>query len=132
MKKILQGKEYIVVEGDKYTIEWYYDDRGKSLVFEYFEELTPDRQSDAIKLFKLMANMGKIHNIEKFRNEGGKIFAFKPQPDRFLSFFYAGGKIIITNAFEKKGAKMPASEKHRALRAMADYIKRCKEGNYYD
>jgi phage-related protein len=66
------------------------------------------------------------------RHEGDKIFAFKPVPDRFLCFFYEGGKIILTNAYEKKSPKMPATEKSKALRAMADYIKRCKEGNYYD
>ena len=131
MKKGMQ-KEFIVIKGDKFTIEWYYDDRGKSTVFEYFEELDSDRQGNAFKLFRLMANMGKIHNIEKFRNEEDKIFTFKPKPDRFLCFFYKDSKIIITNAFEKKCTKMPATEKQKALRAMADYIKRYREGTYYD
>ena len=49
-----------------------------------------------------MAEIGKILNITKFRHEGDGIYAFKPKPDRFLCFFYAGKKIIITNVFKKK------------------------------
>lgn len=34
-----------------------------------------------------MVNIGKILNIQKFRYEGDKIYAFRPKPDRFLCFF---------------------------------------------
>lgn len=68
----------------------------------------------------------------KFRNEGDKIFAFKPQPDRFLSFFYIDKKIIVTNAYRKQGEKLPSQEKKRAEERMKDYIKRVQEGTYYD
>jgi hypothetical protein len=47
-------------------------------------------------LFKRIGDFGKISDITKFRNEGGKIFAFKPQPDRFLSFFVTSQKIRAT------------------------------------
>lgn len=71
-----------------------------------------------------MGDFGKISNEQKFINEGDQIFAFKPSPDRFLCFFFSGGKIIITNAFEKKTAKIPAPEKARAIRYMNEYKKR--------
>lgn len=48
-----------------------------------------------------MADFGKINDITKFRNEGDTIFAFKPQPERFLSFFVKDNKIIVTNTFKK-------------------------------
>lgn len=86
----------------------------------------------AYNLFKLIANIGKVFNEEKFRNEGNQIFAIKPTPDRFLCFFYEGAKIIITNAYEKKSAKMPVKEKERALKAKSDYIKRCDGDMYYE
>jgi hypothetical protein len=54
-------------------------------------------------LFKRIGDFGKISDITKFRNEGEKKFAFKPQQDRFLSFFFVGKKIIVTNGFRKKG-----------------------------
>ncbi len=53
-------------------------------------------------LFKRMGDFGIINDKTKFRNEGDKIYAFKSQPNRFLSFFIEGRKIIVTNAFKKK------------------------------
>ncbi len=70
--------------------------------------------------------------IEKFRYEGDQIYAIKLITDSFLCFFYDGAKIIVTNAYEKKFDKMPASEKQKALKAKDDYIMRCKKGTYYD
>lgn len=65
---------------------------------------------------------------EKFRNEDDQIYAFKPQPDRFLCFFYQGGKVIVTNAFSKKQNKLPPREKQKALKLREDYIKRLLGG----
>lgn len=79
-----------------------------------------------------MGDIGRIHNIQKFRHEGDKIYAFKPLPDRFLCFFFAGAKIIITNAFEKKQDKLPPREKERALKYKEDYTDRVKGGTYYE
>lgn len=50
----------------------------------------------------------------------------------FLCFFFDGAKVIITNAYEKKSAKMPQREKLKALNAKKDYIKRCKQEEYYE
>ena len=83
-------------------------------------------------LFKRIGDFGKISDITKFRNEGNKIFAFKPQPDRFLSFFYTGKKIIVTNAFCKKSQKLPEKEKLLALKRMNSYDSRVNTGDYYD
>jgi hypothetical protein len=69
----------------------------------------------ALMLFKRIADFGRISDITKFRNEGGKIFSFKPQPDRFLSFFYVGKKIVVTNGFRKKAQKLPKKEKEEEL-----------------
>ncbi|MBS4166988.1 hypothetical protein NEOC65_002090 [Neochlamydia sp. AcF65] len=51
-----------------------------------------------------MGNQGKIFDEMKFRNEGDGIYAFKPQPDRYLGFFFKSKKIIVTNAFVKSCA----------------------------
>ena len=125
-------KEFIVYTGSEFTIEWYFTDRGKSPAKEYFDELDRERKLDAFELFKTMAHMGKILNIQKFRGEGNGIFAFKPKPDRFLCFFFSGKKIIITNAFEKKQDKLPQVEKNKAIRYQKDYKMRIEEGGYYD
>ena len=125
-------KKFIAYPGSVFIIEWYFDNKGKSEALEYFNELPIERQKKALHLMYVLANLGKIFNEEKFRNEGDQIYALKPTPDRFLCFFFEGAKVIITNAYEKKTAKMPIREKQRALKNKADYKARCNEGTYYD
>lgn len=125
------AKEFVVYEGSEFTIEWYYNERGKSPAKMYFDGLDRARKLEAFELFMTMGKMGKILNITKFRHEGDSIYAFKPKPDRFLCFFYSGKKIVITNAFEKKQDKLPPVEKKRALASQKDYKTRVEEGIYY-
>ena len=71
-----------------------------------------------------MGDFGKILDTTKFRSEGDDIYAFKPQPDRYLCFFRKGKKIIVTNAYTKKGDKLPKSEKQLAINCKTDYLSR--------
>jgi Phage derived protein Gp49-like (DUF891). len=125
-------KKPVAYRGSVFTVEWFFDSELKSQPLEYFLKLSDHRQDQVMKLFRLMGERGKINNITKFRNEGDGIYAFKPQPDRFLCFFCKGKKIVVTNAFEKKQDKLPKSEKDRALRAKEDYDERVEERIYYD
>lgn len=125
-------QKYIIYKGQKFTIEWYFDSNGKSQSRDYFMDLASARKDKALYLFKLMGDIGKILNIEKFRNEGDQIFEFKPAPDRFLCCFVIGSKIIVTNAFEKKQQKLPLREKQKALKYRTDYLNRIAEGTYYE
>src|SRR5690606_27524226 len=115
-----------------FTVEWYYSPKGESQALEYYEELDASDRVKVLKLFKMMGDIGKISDQTKFRNEGDKIYAFKPQPHRFLSFFVEGKKIIVTNAFWKKQDKLPQGEKNRALSCMESYKQRLREGTYYE
>lgn len=96
------------------------------------ESLENNEQVKLFELLVLMGNTGQIKNKTKFRNEGDKIYAFKPQPHRFLCFFFEGQKIIVTNGFHKKTDQLPQNEKDRALRIKKDYEARIKRGNYYE
>ncbi len=125
-------KKYIAYQGSEYTIEWYYDRRAKSRALAYYLDLTDDRKRKVMSLFRLMATHAKIHDETKFRYEGDNIYAFKPQPDRYLCFFFMGKKIIVTNAFEKRTQKMREQEKDRALKAYDDYEMRIAQGMYYE
>src|SRR4030042_1729418 len=111
----MSNKEYVAYKGIIYTIEWYYNEAGYSQPLDYLNNLNPLMQKKVFSLFKRMADFGKINDITKFRNEGDQIYAFKPQPNRFLSFFMKNKKIIITNAFRKKSDKLPINEKLKAL-----------------
>lgn len=125
-------KDYIAWDGELYTIEWYYNTNNKSPAKEYFEDLSVKSKDNLFKLFIKIAAHGSIFDKRKFNFEGDKIFAFKPQPDRFLCFFFEGSKIIVTNAFEKKQDKLPLREKEKALKYKEDYTKRVRGGTYYD
>lgn len=81
---------------------------------------------------KRIGDFGFVSDKTKFRNKGDGIYAFKPQPNRFLAFFVEGGKIIITNAFVKKGQKLLKQEKDLAIAARTDYQQRVQEGLYYE
>jgi len=125
-------KEFIAYEGETLTVEWFFDEKGKSEALDFFETLSKAQKRKALMLFKRIGDFGKISDITKFRNEGGTIFAFKPQPDRFLSFFYAGKKIVVTNGFRKKAQKLPKKEKDLALKRMKSYNSRVTNGDYYE
>lgn len=78
-------------------------------------------------LCQRMGDFGKIMDCTKFRNEGDEIFAFKPQPDRYLCFFRKEKKIIVTNSYRKSGDKLPKSQKELAIKNRADYLLRNSE-----
>ena len=125
-------KEYLIYVGSAFELEWYIDSNGESEAKEYFEALPEKQQLRFLYLVKRIGDFGKITNKELFRNEGNKIYALKPQPDRFLCFFFRGQKIIVTNAFQKKQQKLPTKEKEKAVKYMKDYIKRNEQGTYYE
>jgi phage-related protein len=128
---VVQKDACIAYRGSEYTIEWYFNEKEKSQAFEYYSTLTSVERRKVLMLFKRMGDFGKISDTTKFRNEGDKIYAFKPQPHRFLSFFIKGKTIIVTNAFQKKSNKLPPNEKERAIDFRIDYLSRTEKGTYY-
>ena len=120
----MNERDCVIYSGEKFTLEWYYDKNGKSVAYGYFINASEDLQDKFLILIKKMGDIGKINNIEKFRNEGDGIYAFKPQPDRYLSFFTDGKKIIVTNGFKKKTNKLPKNEKKLAMNYRSDYLER--------
>lgn len=62
-------KEYVAYKGDKFTIEWYFNEGGRSKAQEYFEELSSKEKMKLVYLFERMANTGTVSNTEKFRHE---------------------------------------------------------------
>ncbi|TAE59240.1 MAG: hypothetical protein EAZ87_10440 [Nostocales cyanobacterium] len=126
------SKEYIIYVGSVFQLEWYFDENGESEALEYFNQLSEQQQLKFLFLVKRIGDFGKISNKEQFRNEGDKIYAFKPQPDRFLCFFFTGKKIIVTNAFQKNSQKLPNNQKEKAIKYMNDFIQRHEEGRYYE
>ena len=124
--------ELIAYEGELFTIEWYFNTKGQSQALEYFYAMNNSQKRKLLMLFKRIGDFGKISDKTKFRNENDGIYAFKPQPDRFLSFFTADKKIIITEGFLKKSNKLPVNIKNRTINIRKDYLDRVMEGSYYE
>jgi phage-related protein len=123
----MDNKSCLIYKGEKYILEWYFDKNGKSVANEYYLKASEDLQRKFLVLTRKMGDSGKIFDITKFRNEGDGIYAFKPQPDRYLSFFTVGKKIIVTNGFRKNTDKLPKNEKDIAMKYRQDYLER-KDG----
>jgi phage-related protein len=115
--------------GPCFTIEWYYTKDGKSDVYDYFLKTTQEQKRKFFMLVKRIGDSGKIFDKTKFKNEGDGVYAFKPQPDRYLSFFTSKKKIIVVNGFCKKTDKLPKNNKALALRLREDYYTRFNGGN---
>ena len=124
----MDGSDCVIYVGEKFTLEWYYDKDGKSVAKDFYRETSEQFQRKFLVLVKRMGDFGKIFDITRFRNEGDGIYAFKPQPDRYLSFFTDGKKIIVTNGFTKKTDKLPANEKALAMKYRKDYFNRQNGG----
>ena len=121
---IMNKEDCVIYKGKFFQIEWYFDAEGKSQPYEYYESCDLSQKRKFLMLCQRMGDFGKINDITKFRNEGDGIFAFKPQPDRYLAFFKRGSKIIVTNAYRKAGDKMPKNEKNLAVKNREDYLSR--------
>ena len=111
----MDKENYLIYEGVFFRIEWFYDKAGYSQAFEYFRKASPSQKRKFLMLIKKIGDFGKIFDKTKFRYEGDEIYAFKPQPDRYLCFFKKGQKIIVTNGFCKRRNKLPLAEKTIAL-----------------
>ncbi len=120
----MKKDESIIYSGKIFQIEWYYGIKGNSQAFDYFKKCDLNQKRKFLLLCQKMGDFGCIMDKTKFRNEGDSIYAFKPQPDRYLCFFKKGKKIIVTNAYKKANNKMPKNEKLLALKNMNDYLSR--------
>lgn len=131
---IPKKEEYIFYQGEKFRVEFYFTETGKTPVIEYLEETSLDVKVKLAALVKYIAEHGKIFDITKFRlvDSKEKIFEFKPVGHRFFNFFYEGGKIIITNGYMKKSQKVSARDLEKARNMKKDYITRVKGGVYYE
>jgi len=112
----MNEKTCVIYKGTCFQAEWYYDKNGYNQAYDYYCGLDAVRQGRFLILVERLADFGKIYDTTKFRNESDGIYAFKPQPDRYLCFFFFGRKIIVTNAFIKKTQKILRKEKRVSLK----------------
>jgi len=105
-----------------------------NLIFHWhpsLEPVAPDTVSQQNLRLNIVFSLSIDNVVLYYYTCKMKIYSFKPQPNRFLSFFIEGRKIVITNAFRKKSDKIPKNEKKRAIDYRLDYLSRTEKGTYY-
>jgi len=126
-------EDYIFYQGEKFQVEFFFNEKCELPAKQYFDSSGRQVQVKLLALVKYIAENGKLFDDTKFRlvDKKQKIYEFKSKAERFFNFFYKGRKIIITNAYSKKGQKVNQRELDKAINLKKDYEARIKGGDYY-
>ena len=127
-------EDYVLYKGEKFQIEFYFTAKGQIPAKEYFDLSDQQIKVKLLTLVKYIAENGRLFDERKFRlvDKKEKIYEFKPKEERFFNFFFEGKKIIITNAYHKKGQKVDPRELAKAVNLKSDYEFRVRGGVYYE
>ena len=125
---------YVFYQGEKFQVEFYFTEKGELPAKENFDSSDKQVKVKLLALDKYIAENGRLFDETKFRSvdKKEKIYEFKPLAERFFNFFYEGKKIIITNAYRKKGQKVDPRALAKAVNLKNDYESRVKGGEYYE
>lgn len=120
-----------------YEIEFYEDDKGKSVVLDYLNELKQKSDYDKnsrINFNKIVAYLDLLQELgtrmgEPFtKHLSGNIWELRPIRNRILYATFQENKYIVLHYFIKKTQKTPKKEIERAKRNLKDYLER-NQGN---
>lgn len=98
---------------------------GKRPALEYIENLKRSDRAKLAKSFVKMAQVGRIHNKERFRKLGGKsgkIYEFKIHPKVRVLCFRLGRTWFLTHGFDKETGDTPPGQIERSERIMNEHI----------
>lgn len=130
----------ILIHSGRYlTAEWYCTGDGGLPGLEYYEDLDEadqDRFDDMIRyLCETKPGTFLPKSFYRIEDHVHKIYALKPRDERFFNFMTVGAKVIITNAYHKHSQKMTKADLRclkTAVDCKRDYLRRVKEGTYYE
>jgi len=97
---------------------------GKRPALEYIENLGRSDWAKLAKSFVKMAQVGRIHNKERFRKLGGKsgrIYEFKVHPKVRVLCFQLGKAWLLTHGFDKETGKTPPGQIRSAEQIMKEH-----------
>ena len=114
-----------------YRIVFYKDERGRSEIKEYLDELQSKKDKDSrIKVNKIIAYINElskngikmgdtyIKHLHKY------IWELRPLRDRILFAFVRNNIIVLLTIFMKKTQKTPRSEIERAEKTLKKFLER--------
>jgi hypothetical protein len=132
-------EKVLIYSGRYFSAEWYSTADGVRPAFDYYNDLREvdqDRFDDMVKYF-CETRPGAIlpKTLYRIEDRENKIYALKPRDERFFNFMTEGARVIITNAYHKHSQQMTKADLEElkiAIRYRQDYLKRVKEGTYYE
>jgi|SRR5215203_5208572 len=114
----------VAVKGEKLTVEWAIDSRGRTPALKYFKALEKKDQQKMISLFKRLADAGVIVNRKQFKSLGDKgegLWEFKDFQQRFLGDFRPGGRFVIAHGLQKQQDDLDPNDIARAKRILGEH-----------
>ena len=66
----MDEKDCVIYSGDKFILEWYYDNNGKSVAYDYFLDTTEDLQDKFLILIKKMGILEKLIILKNLEMKG--------------------------------------------------------------
>jgi len=132
-------EDIIYTQGAYFIAEWYYTVDAVMPGLEYYNKMPEVDQDRLDYMVKHLCDNrpGTIlpRTMYRIEDHANKIYAIKPRDERFFNFTAIGAKVIITNAYHKHAQKMTKQDREvlrTAIRFRTDYLKRAKEGTYYE
>jgi len=121
-------KPIIFFEGTLYKVELAQQDRGRSKVKKFLDELKATDKRRAAKITSLVhsyASSGRIENDQQFKKlkGGNKLYEFKDFQVRVLMYHCGPGVIALTHGFKKKDDNTPQVEIDRGENISNEYDK---------
>lgn len=106
----------LAYHGEKFRIAFARDREGAHPAEEFFDQLPKADQAKLLNLFRIMGDLGKHSNPQKFGDLGDGLYEFKSFQVR-MPYAYAKnekGLVLISHGFIKKSPKAPKAEIERA------------------
>lgn len=112
----------IACRGALFTVAFAVEKSGRAPGLEFIESLPVAEQVKVLRLFQLVADLGRSKNPEKFGDLGEGLFEFKSHQIRMPFVYHARqrGLILVTHGFFKKQQRTPRTEIERARRILLE------------
>ena len=114
-----------------YKITFYSDEKGRSSVKEYIDQLSSKTDKDSrIKLAKIRDYISALSQKGTYLGEpyvkhlDGSIWELRPLRDRILFATWIDNEFVLLHCFMKQTQKTPRREIEKALRNLIDYKNR--------
>ncbi len=124
-KVVIDFRDDLLAKGPCAIVAYARRKNGNRPAKDFIENLESSDHSKLAKSFHYIANIGIIHNTERFRKLGGKsgkIYEFKTYPKVRVLCFQLGKTWLLTHGFTKDTDKTPPNQIRRGEDIMKEHI----------